>query len=470
MQNRKTWRPFVSAAPALAALLLAACLDDTVEFDSRSVSTRSLAARIDSIKPGLAALRGLAFSRPIRVGVISREEYTAQIKGDLATMPLAVDRFYSLELAQLGFFLDSSTSIKQKYGDFYGSFPAGYYVDGTDSIYVLSEYAKDPWFLSHGLPHELTHALQDQALHAFGGHGPFAGPAYYADDFDQFRRCLYEGDAELASTAYEQNFDLAKDVAQSRRQKDWDRWAKLAPPESFFAPAASPYGSGMAMVGEAFAAGEGRYANVDAMYKWTTASSRTVMTMRAEAGIPIDFSGVAALVDTTLGLVDDFGMGCMHTMAVHLPRLTQEAFDSGMGWTGDRFLYTRKDGQRLGTLVWAQLFETPQQASFAFSSLSQLLPGRFQGTTYAMDLMRNVYPGTYDETATFTSDGLYSVLIRKGNETWWVENAGGQTDAIITALGRRPGPVVALAKGSAVTRELPPCFNPPKRKRFVFPR
>jgi hypothetical protein len=467
------------ALVAASALFLVACLDDPVYFsDATPEENAQIAQRIAAVQENLSALRGLTFTRPLHSTIISRDRYVAQTKQALQGIPVEYDRFYSRELAQLGFFPDTTASIAKLYGDFYGAFPAAYYVDGKDSIYVLSEYKNDTAFLQHALPHELTHTLQDQGLNAFDRTLKADAPNYYQSDFGEFRTCLYEGDAEFTSTAYEEKyirnnpdpFGASLEVGRSRRPKDYARWRAMTPPQTFFAPAGSAYGPGMAMAGEAYAAGS-NWKGINDLYARRTGTTRSVMVAgSATSGVPIDYSGVFAQVDTSQAFVDDFAFGSLHMMSLHISNLTQDQFLNGMGWTGDRFLFTRKLGVRYGTLVWTQAFESDSAAQFAYGSLTGLLPTRFQGTTYSSDIQQGVYAGAYDQSLTLNSDGLYTVLIRKGREVWWVEGAGTKTDAVVAALANRAPPVVALAKRGEVTGKVPPFFGPPQGRRYIFPR
>src|SRR5690606_10238680 len=162
----------------------------------------ALDQRIASIQPALAQLRGMSFTSPIQSAVISREDFARETGSSVEEFAASQDvPAMNRQLAQMGFFPDTLTDIVEFWTEFYASFPAGYYVPGKDSIYILSEYRDNENILNVALPHEPVHVLQDQHIDAFSPQ-PTGPPEYYEGDFATARNCLIEGDAEFTAVAF----------------------------------------------------------------------------------------------------------------------------------------------------------------------------------------------------------------------------------------------------------------------------
>jgi hypothetical protein len=433
--------------------VLAGCLfggnDESPGFDA-AAADRALAARISAIQEGLSELRGLRFHRPLHSAVITPEAYRRNLDRSITqSTPPALDRALSRELAQLGYFPDTSLRISSLWSDFYGSFPAGYYLPGRDSIVILSNYLGDEQFLRLALPHELQHALQDQHLDVFNPERPDPSPRYYAGDFGLAFNCLVEGDAELTAHAYyakthlgaEDPLAFAREEA-ARRDKGHARWARMTRTERLFAYAASPYDVGMSHAADLHA--QGGFAAVDAQYAAGERSTHSVLTGTHSDPEPVDLDWLPRLLDTAGAYVDDFGMGSLQLMTLYYGLMTREQFDRGLGWRGDRLFYRLRPGERWGSLVWVQAFATEADARNVHAYLRELLPTRFWGMGFQAAGRVAGYPGAWDEGLQVTAMDLPSVVIRKGRDIWWVEGTGALTGEILDSLAvRRPTARVA---------------------------
>lgn len=432
----------------ISAAVLAGCIfggnDEGPRFDA-AAANRTLAARIAAIQDGLSELRGLRFQRPLHSAVITPEAYRRNLeKGIVQGTPPALDRAISRELAQLGYLPDTTFRITTLWSDFYGSFPAGYYRTGLDSIIILSNYLADEQFLRLALPHELQHALQDQHLDAFNPDRPDPAPLYYAGDFGLAFNCLVEGDAELTAHAYhaktylgaEDPFALAREEA-ARRDKGHARWERMTRTERLFAYAASPYDVGMMHAVDLH--DKGGFAALDAQYSAGDRTTHSVLTGTHSEPEPVDLGWLPRILDTAGAYVDDFGMGSLQLMTLYYGLMTREQFDRGLGWRGDRLFYRLLPGDRWGALVWVQTFATEADARSVQAYLRELLPTRFWGMGSQAAGRAADYPGAWDQGMQVASLDLSAVVIRKGRDIWWVEGTGPLTGEILDSLAaRRP--------------------------------
>lgn len=432
---------------ASSAAVLAGCIfggnDEGPRFDA---ANRTLAARIAAIQGGLSELRGLNFHRPLHSAVITPEDYRRNLDRSIArSTPPALDRAISRELAQLGYLPDTVARISTLWSGFYGSFPAGYYRTGLDSIYILSNYVEDEQFLRLALPHELQHALQDQHLDAFNPERPSPSPAYYAGDYGLAFDCLVEGDAELTAHAYyarthlgeEDPFVLAREEA-ARRDNGHARWTRMTRTERLFAYAASPYDVGMSHAADLHA--QGGFAALDARFADGDRTTHSVLTGIHAEPEPIDLDWLPRILDTAGAYVDDFGMGSLQMMTLYYGLMTRGQFDRGLGWRGDRLFYRLLPGERWGALVWVQAFATEEDARIVHGYLRELLPTRFWDMGPAAAGRVDDYPGDWNQGLRVKAMDLEAAVIRKGRDIWWVEGTGGAAREILDSLAARRGP------------------------------
>lgn len=457
----------------LTPVLLVACLfggeDDTGFGPGRPYADAEVTRRISVIQDGLSELRGLEFSRPLRSALIASAAYRRQLATDVdRSVPESLDRVISREMAQLGYFNDTTDRISDYWKDFYGSFPGGYYIPGRDSIYIIAELKDNEEFMSMALPHELVHALQDQAHRAFDPARPVGTPGYYAGDFDLARLCLIEGDAEFTALAYfarhetgnPEPFLYAYEQAYERAG-GYPNWKAMPDSLRLFATSGSPYDLGARYVADIHH--QGGLPAVDAEYSLTAQTTLKVLTGFAGAPEPVDLDWLPDLLDTAGSYVDDFGNGSLQLMTAFLPGLTAEAFAKGMGWRGDRCFYRIGTSERWGDLVWVQVYASEADAASALAALKSLLPGRLGGGYSGAS---SAYPGDFDDSYRIEGLGLTSVLIRAGKEVWWVEGIGTRPGAVIEGLRSHRLAAVTVAGARPMAK---PAARPERRSRMLLP-
>lgn len=120
-----------------------------------------LHAFVARAKARVERIRGLEFTEPVPVRVISRDEYRAD-SGDISP-PESADAFRN-QVWEALFLVDEETDVNAAFAGVYGSSVQGYYSSGSGDIVIVSD-SPDELRVDRGtLVHELVHALQDQHL------------------------------------------------------------------------------------------------------------------------------------------------------------------------------------------------------------------------------------------------------------------------------------------------------------------
>src|SRR3990172_2546108 len=95
------------------------------------------------------------------------------------TMSDSLSWALSRELSQWGLFPDTLLSYKALFAGGWSACPPGWYAVGSDSIFIVVDSVVNWAAFDDLLPHELTHALQDQYFPGIFGDsipdGPYAG-------------------------------------------------------------------------------------------------------------------------------------------------------------------------------------------------------------------------------------------------------------------------------------------------------
>ena len=173
----------------------ASLLSDT---DQTAGLKAKVAAAANSIKLEVQNFRGKNYVRAIAVSVYTRSQYTAIVGKQIDTIPRSAKDFYNNVLRLEGllrpnqdYFSPSDTAIAQG--------TAGFYVPGTDSLYVILADTATGLMFEDSLTifHELVHALQDQNFNLTAIVDSTApSDQYYAGHY------VIEGEAELLMDYY----------------------------------------------------------------------------------------------------------------------------------------------------------------------------------------------------------------------------------------------------------------------------
>ncbi len=206
--NRKS-RLAVSALAALA-LLFFACTNNTekVSIPTQPKGPLTLKQKVivaaDSIQLEVQRFRGKNYKRTVYVSVFTQSEYAAQVGNQGNSTPQSEKNLYNSELRLEGL-LRANQDYFASYDSTIATQTDGFYVPGTDSLYViLADTATGLGFEdSLTLFHEFVHALQDQYFDLTTIPDPNATlDSYFASDY------VVEGEAELLMDYYDYKLSL----------------------------------------------------------------------------------------------------------------------------------------------------------------------------------------------------------------------------------------------------------------------
>lgn len=160
---------------------------------------QSIVVAVDSIGHQLELFRGKSFKRAVHVGVFTQSAYASTVgTGQDSTSP--ADQAMYNKIMKIEGLLRSNADYFASYDSTMSTETAGFYVPGTDSLYIiLADTAKGLAFDdSLTIFHELTHALQDQYFNliTIDTSRDYSSDQYFASKF------VVEGEAELMEDYY----------------------------------------------------------------------------------------------------------------------------------------------------------------------------------------------------------------------------------------------------------------------------
>jgi hypothetical protein len=154
-------------------------------------------ATMDAILAEMSELRGLELSTPITRTLMTREELTTYLEGELAKEYPAEEVEEDVLVMSAFDFVPKGFDLWRTLLDLYSSEVLGLYDDELDTFYIVSR--GDFEMLDRlTVAHETTHGLQDQRF----GLDTFIEEQQLNDDELLARMALVEGDATLAMTEY----------------------------------------------------------------------------------------------------------------------------------------------------------------------------------------------------------------------------------------------------------------------------
>jgi len=184
-----------AAAPDPWAAGAAEPATPTTPEDKRKRAEAAL-ARVASIQPKLAALRGLPLATPVPAELQSTEDFRTFVKDELAKeLPKEQAEKVALALLHVGLFtkpVDLAKTLEQTMV----SQAAAYYDPTSKKFFVVMAPDNDMMFDTVSA-HELTHALQDASFDL-----QKYMPSTLDDDAATARKFVVEGDATFAMIAY----------------------------------------------------------------------------------------------------------------------------------------------------------------------------------------------------------------------------------------------------------------------------
>src|SRR5437660_1918461 len=343
----------------------------------------------ETVRRGLVALRGLAFTTPVPVLALSRDGLGAVVKEEIEQGYSPGDIEHAEAVYQRLGLLPPGTQLRNALEQLYQQEGAGFYDPRTKRL-VVAESVPGARSLGAGLlglltgrdpvsefliAHELTHALQDQHYHLptrpeplLDGHG----------DRELARHALLEGDATLAGFAYVLGQQLDRrmiGVVEQQLHGIPGELAKKYPdlPELLRASVAFQYDDGTTFVGQALAAGG--WAAVDRVHLDPPESTEQVLhpqryyddrdrpivvTLRGTDRL--EATGFTRILEDTIG---ELGIRVLATRALPAERAVLVA----AGWGGDRLRALQRGADLV--LVWMTAWDSPADAG----EFADALPG-----------------------------------------------------------------------------------------------
>lgn len=445
------------------------CAMITARFSGGTVGAYQLV--IDKIYQNLPQHRGLDFDHQVKAVVLTREEYAQQVSQEIRSYYTPEeDRAITRQLVQLGYQKDTTETFVESYSAFSSDFAAAFYRKETDSVYLIEPQGMDQELLeSYYLPHEFTHVLQEQHFNPFSSYlWPVNTYSRYNSDYYLAQRCVYEGDAVLASYSYLYAFEsMASDpfgeaIEKMNKWRDrfYDSLSVTSGDRYNDIRSDAPYDLGSHFISNIFK--DGGWSAVNDLYlKNRVKSSSHIVTGTAVEPVRWDFSALYTTLLTTSErpiYVDDDSYGPVLLMALFDGKTDTQHASNAFGWRGDHLLYFTDSNNRWGSLLWKVSCATETDASYLLGRFDKIISERsLDGVT---------------ATRTATSDSIYyvypnvfsTILRRSGTEVTWTENLPWNTLQMALSIT----PVAAAAKSTATTRASDDCYLDPHKKSRII--
>ncbi|MDD5672541.1 MAG: Calx-beta domain-containing protein [Chitinivibrionales bacterium] len=449
-----------NAALGILAIHRVAVQDDS--GDHFSPEAIPFVYKMQQIGPRIEKLRGLTFTRPLKLGFITRAEYGAQIAASVHN-DLSNDQagYLNTEFLQMGLIDEFDTALQTTYTDHYTGFPAAYYVPGSDSLYFLTDLAFSDTAITYYVAHEMTHALQDQHLRSRAPDVPVY--SYYNSDRYFAWKSLVEGDASFTgyvcllnylSSTIADPYTLIGNMFLNIRSNFIKYKETLDTPVYLDVQSLAPYDLGPYYVAQTYMHSSG-WSGVNSKFSITGAPLSTAGIFAVDNRLVhgFDFTPLQQRLinaDSALVFLDDDNAGAIILFALFYGELDSAFVSSGLGWSGDRFMFFIDAGQKYGTLIWALALTDAQKASYLFGKFDDRIRSRKLGALRPWFSALDSSVADTQTIYTYASAICTTQLIRRGSQIWWLENTGTQGAFIRGELARQQN-LPALAKKSIYT-------------------
>ena len=309
-------------------------------------ASRADPAAVETLKSQVAAIRGLAWKRPLTVNIISPDELARRLRDfTLADREKNRDRMAgdeaTLKLLDL---IPDRTDYAKIIDELLAGGVLGFYDDETKELFVGGDPGDGGEIdaaTRSVIVHELTHALTDQ-------HFDYGPPTKALGDADRTEElagyiALLEGDAELVSLLWqERHLDDREQAEALFGQAGGNPLAALRAPRYVLDALRFPYEDGLAFVSARYDAGG--FAAVDAAYRRPPASTEHILHPELyEAGpapappaLP-DLAAATGCAPVDTGVLGEFDMA--KVLREHVS--TARADRAAAGWNGDAFRVVR---------------------------------------------------------------------------------------------------------------------------------
>jgi len=378
--------------------------------ESRRQRAEAALGRVAAIKPEVARLRALAFSREVPTNYQPAAEFRTFVRREIAReLPPERSRNMSAAYAHLGFLvkpLDVATVVEQAM-----TTQAGAYYDPAAKALFLVMVPESELMLDTISAHELTHALQDQH---FDLTRYLPSDRSLDDDAATARRFVAEGDATLVMMLYTMRalggdgqspalvsqlrrriaklaaLDIDALKAQSKAQsalfggmdgeikKSIDAMDEIPP--IVLVPLLDAYMKGALVVLTAYE--HGGWPSVDALYRDPPASTEQVLHPDTKLVGARERPRRVTLARTSEPKLADNVVGELQWQVYFQLWKSPGAAEAAAGWGGDHYtVIRRKDGRLIGRIatIWDTADDAQQFADAYLASLAARFPGAAPG-------------------------------------------------------------------------------------------
>ena len=431
----------------LILLLLDACLFDSSKDGSGNLSDARLQSLVDSLIPIIAANRGSQFMRPVHAKGISIEE-ALLIQEAVNNEDENEELFFQREFYQIGFTPDSSYNISDKYEEILSTAIAGFYIPGTDTLYVIQNQpisGEDEWLqFKFTVYHELVHAIQDQSFNAFQEIKSLVHNAEQQVDFDLARRMMIEGDAEYNLYLFMNDTSdlnlykiLALDLQWLQGQEEFKTDFYL---NYLFM---TPYTIGPAFIAEKYKAADG-WTLVNELFYDNELTAAEVITGIKTAYRQFPAEYINSLLNApSYAYFDDVNLGVINIFGLLGGKISRANAQAAIGWNGDHLIYVSNDYTGDGKFIWCFSFVSFDWAETVYPLLEEKILERASGPaqwTYTGD---GAYPDSIILYKQYSNAASKSALVKNKNEIYWIENLAEYETALLDILVKGQIPVTA---------------------------
>lgn len=386
-------------------------------------------AKLQEIKAGVAALRGLDFKREVPIEIASKEEMRSHFER-------ALEQEYGNEglqniavaYAKLGLF-PKVLDLKKSLLDFYAAQVAAFYDPETKKLVLPEDLAGGILlgalqFLAQRdlmgemvLAHELTHALQDQHFSLEDRLRRSSN-----DDKTLAFHAVAEGDATLSGFGYlfggvdDKSLALINQTVRDNLQEA--RSALSDVPEAIIEELLFQYYGGLSFVSRLLR--EKGWIGIDRLYGSPPLSTEQVLHPEKYLDAPdpptrVDLRNLPALFDSGWKEIENNVLGELMVQVLFRRFLSEEeAQGIANGWDGDRFVAFQRGNEV--AFIWATVWDSPGDAGEFRQGYQKILAKK-----YGSAEVSNVYYMEQRENRVVVIEGLERSYVKERIEKIWQE-------------------------------------------------
>jgi hypothetical protein len=400
--------------------------------------------KADEIEERVAAIRGLAFKRPVEKSIYSKDQLEEFLLANLdEELPDEKAEGWEMSLKIFGL-IPQDMNVKETLVSFLVSQVGGFYDPDKKCLNCLSTKIE---FLAHiVMAHEILHSLQDQYVDLEG----YYADVEFNDDILGARQSVIEGEAQHLTTLYSRAhaFEMAADMAEVKPGDmgmfALEQFAALQGAPPYFTEVMTfPYLGGEKFIKAGLE--EGGWAIVNALYKAPPHSTEQIIHPEKFFGerdepVKIVLPDLGPVLGEGYENIYENTMGELQTSI--LIKLTADpirAMRASAGWDGDTYAVFRDKESGRALMVWALTFDSAKDAAEFFEAESKGLRKKYEARAGGEDAAGGhaiVGPAEGDDKASacfIDAEGNTALLEMRGKDVVVLDNFPGKGD-LLTAV------------------------------------